>query len=345
MKIDGALIGSDWTRAGEQAALLEAQGFAGAWSFEGQHDPFVPLVLAAERTETIELGTAIAVAFARNPMTTAYLAQDLQTLAKGRFILGLGTQIRPHIEKRFSQPWSKPVERMREFVGALRAIFRAWADGSRLDFRGEFYTHTLMTPMFSPPLPFGSPPVFLAGFGPRMVEMVGEVADGFLVHPFHSRPFLEAETLPALSRGLGRAGREPDARGGREPDARGAFTISCQTIVALGSNDAEIERARHKARGQISFYGSTPAYKGVLEHHGREELQPELNRLSKQGKWLDMIGLIDDALFDQIAVSGTPAEVAAKLRARNGFADRTTLMLYNETLPEAVVDVVRELAG
>jgi probable F420-dependent oxidoreductase len=334
MKLDGALIGGDWTRAGEEAALLEAQGFAGAWSFEGQHDPFVPLVLAAERTETIELGTAIAVAFARNPMTTAYLAQDLQTLAKGRFILGLGTQIRPHIEKRFSQPWSRPVARMREFVGALRAIFRAWSDGSRLDFRGEFYTHTLMTPMFSPPLPFGSPPIFLAGVGARMVEMVGEVADGFLVHPFHSHPFLEAETLPALSRGLARTGRERDA-----------FTISCQTIVALGSNDAEIERARQKARGQISFYGSTPAYKGVLEHHGRPELQPELNRLSKQGKWLDMMGLVDDALFDQIAVSGTPAQVARKLRARNGFADRTTLMLYNETLPEAVVDVVRELAA
>jgi probable F420-dependent oxidoreductase len=333
MKIDGALIGSDWTRAGEEAALFEAQGFAGVWSFEGQHDPFIPLVLAAERTETIELGTAIAVAFARNPMTTAYLAQDLQALAKGRFILGLGTQIRPHIEKRFSQPWSKPVERMREFVGALRAIWRAWADGSRLDFRGEFYTHTLMTPMFSPPLPFGSPPIFLAGVGARMVEMVGEAADGFLVHPFHSRAFLEAETLPALRRGLLRAGRE-----------RRDFTVSCQTIVALGANDAEIERARQKARGQISFYGSTPAYKGVLEQHGRAELQPELNRLSKQGKWLEMLGLIDDALFDQIAVSGTPGEVAAKLRARNGFADRTTLMLYNESLPEAVVDVVRELA-
>jgi probable F420-dependent oxidoreductase len=334
MKIDGALIGGDWTRAGEEAALLEAQGFAGAWSFEGQHDPFIPLVLAAERTETIELGTAIAVAFARNPMTTAYLAQDLQALAKGRFILGLGTQIRPHVEKRFSQPWSKPVERMREFVGALRAIWRAWADGSRLDFRGEFYTHTLMTPMFSPPLPFGSPPIFLAGVGARMVEMVGEAADGFFVHPFHSRAFLDAETLPALSRGLARAGRE-----------RRAFTISCQTIVALGSNDAEIARARQKARGQISFYGSTPAYKGVLEHHGRPELQPELNRLSKQGKWLDMLGLVDDALFDQLAVSGTPAEAAAKLRARNAFADRTTLMLYNETHPEAVVDVVRELAS
>ena len=334
MKLDGALTGRDWTRAGEEAALLEAQGFAGAWSFEGQHDPFVPLVLAAERTETLTLGTAIAVAFARNPMTTAYLAQDLQTLSRGRFVLGLGTQIRPHIEKRYSQPWSRPVERMREFVLALRAIWRAWEGGGRLEFRGEFYTHTLMTPMFSPPVPYGSPPIFLAGFGPRMVEMVGESADGFFVHPFHSRSFLEAETLPALRRGLERGGR-----------ARKDFTISCQTIVALGGNDAEIQAARQKARGQISFYGSTPAYKGVLEHHGHPELQPELNRLSKQGRWSDMLGRIDDALFDQIAVSGTPARVAAALRERNRFADRTTLMLYNESAPEAVVDLVRELAA
>ncbi len=335
MKIDGALIGADWTRSGEEAALLEAQGFAGAWSFEGQHDPFIPLVLAAERTESIELGTAIAVAFARNPMTTAYLAQDIQALSKGRFILGLGTQIKPHIEKRFSQPWSKPVERMREFVLALRAIWSAWAEGTRLEFRGEFYTHTLMTPMFVPPLPFGSPPIFLAGVGARMVEMVGEVADGFFVHPFHSKAFLEAETLPALRRGLSKAAGRTEA----------SLTVSCQTIVALGSNDAEVETARQKARGQISFYGSTPAYKGVLEHHGHPELQPELNRLSKQGKWRDMMGLIDDALFDELAVSGTPTQVAARLRTRNGFADRTTLMLYNETQREAVVDIVRELAA
>ena len=334
MKFDAALIGGDWTKAGEEAARLEAQGFAGAWSFEGQHDPFVPLVLAAGRTGSITLGTATAVAFARNPMTTAYLAQDLQALSRGRFVLGLGTQVRPHIEKRYSQPWSRPVERMREFVLALRAIWKGWESGTRLEFRGEFYTHTLMTPMFSPPIPYGSPPIFLAGVGPRMVEMVGEVADGFFVHPFHSRAFMDADTLPALGRGLARAGR-----------ARKALTISCQTIVALGGNAAEIEAARRKARGQISFYGSTPAYKGVLEHHGYPALQPELNRLSKQGKWLDMIGRIDDALFDEIAVSGTPAQVAAELRTRNDFADRTTLMLYNETGPEAVDDLLRELAA
>jgi probable F420-dependent oxidoreductase len=335
MKTDAGLMTTDLARCGEEAARLEARGFAGAWSFEGTHDPFVSLVPAALATTRLQLGTAIAVAFARNPMTCAYLAQDLQTLAKGRFILGLGTQVRPHIERRYSQPWSRPAARMREFVLALRAIWRSWSTGERLDFRGEFYTHTLMTPMFSPGRnAFGDPPIYVAGVGPKMVEVAGEVADGFIVHPFHSRAFLEHETLPALARGL--------AAGGR---SRKECAISCQTIVALGGNDAGIERARQQARGQISFYGSTPAYKGLLEHHGRPDLQPELNAMSKQGRWAEMTQRIDDALFDEIAVSGTPAEVARKLRARNDFADRTTLMLYDQAGPGGVDDLLRDLAG
>ena len=188
---------------------------------------------------------------------------------------------------------------MREFVRALRAIFRAWGDGSRLDFRGEFYTHTLMTPMFSPPLPYGSPPIYLAGVGARMVEMVGEVADGFFVHPFHSRAYLRGGDAARAERAAS------SAAAARARTSRSRARPSC----ALGSNDAEIEAARRKARGQISFYGSTPAYKGVLEHHGYPALQPELNGLSKQGQWLEMMGRIDDALFDHIAVSGTPAQV------------------------------------
>jgi probable F420-dependent oxidoreductase len=305
MKIDGALIGADWTRAGEEAALLEAQGFAGAWSFEGQHDPFIPLVLAAERTESITLGTAIAVAFARNPMTTAYLAQDLQTLSRGRFVLGLGTQIRPHIEKRYSQPWSRPVERMREFVLALRAIWRGWESGSRLEFRGEFYTHTLMTPMFSPPIPYGSPPIYLAGVGPRMVEMVGEVADGFFVHPFNTRESVRDVTLPALERGLALAGRR-----------RADLEISHQLLIVTGANDAELERARGAVRSQIAFYGSTPAYRGVLELHGWGALQDELNLLAKRGRWAEMGGLVDDEMLRAFAVVGPWDEALRGLRAR-----------------------------
>jgi probable F420-dependent oxidoreductase len=335
MKIEMGLLIEDVTRAGEAARAIEAQGFDGAFSFEGPHDPFFPLVLAARETQRIELGTAIAVAFARNPMICAQLAQDLQRIAGGRFWLGLGSQIRPHIERRFSQPWSKPAARMREFVQAIRAIWRSWSSGERLDFRGEFYTHTLMTPLFNPgPNPHGDPPIFLAAVGRRMVEVSGEVADGLLVHPFHTRDFVLSQTLPALEKGL--------AAGGRD---RSDFEISVQTIVMLGSNDEEIERARNKARAQISFYGSTPAYRVVLDQHGWGELQPELNRMSKQGQWAEMMGLVSDELLDAIGVSGTPAGLGAALRERNRFAQRTSLLLYNETDPEAVVDLVRAVRG
>jgi probable F420-dependent oxidoreductase len=333
VKIDAGLMSPDLNAAGAAAARLEAQGFGAAWSFESAHDAFIPLVLAAQTTRHIELGTAVAIAFARNPMNVAQLAFDVQTIARGRFILGLGTQIQPHIEKRFSMPWSEPAKRLREFVLAIRAIWRAWETGERLSFRGDFYTHTLMTPFFSPGSnPFGAPPIFLAGVGPKMVEVVGEVADGFLVHPLHSPSFLAAVTLPALERGLAASGR-----------SRKDIAISCQTIVAMGNTQAQIETARQKARGQISFYGSTPAYRGVLEHLGYGALHPELNRLSKTGAWGEMMKRIDESLFDHIAVSGTPAEVGAKLRARNaGFAARTTLMLYDETGDaEAVREVIR----
>jgi probable F420-dependent oxidoreductase len=332
MKIDAGLMSPDLSATGVAAARLEAQGFGAAWSFESAHDAFIPLVLAAQATQRIELGTAVAIAFARNPMNVAQLAWDVQTLARGRLILGLGTQIQPHIEKRFSMPWSRPAERLREFVLALRAIWHSWETGERLSFRGEFYTHTLMTPFFNPgPNKFGPPPIYLAGVGPKMVEVVGEVGDGFLVHPLHSPSFLDAMTLPTLDRGLAKNGR-----------TRKDIAISCQTIVAMGGTPAQIESARQKARGQISFYGSTPAYRGVLEHHGYGALHPELNRLSKTGAWGEMMKRIDDTLFDHIAVSGTPAEVGAKLRARNaGFAARTTLMLYDETGDaEAVREVI-----
>lgn len=334
MKIDGALFAS-LQDAEAAAAQMEQDGFAAAWSFEGPHDPFLPLALAARSTRKLQLGSAIAVAFARNPMLCAHIAWDLQALSRGRFILGLGTQIKAHITRRFGQPWSAPAARMEEFVRAIRAVWHTWNTGERLAFQGEFYTHTLMTPAFNPGKnPYGDPPIFTAGVGPRLVEAAGAVADGFFVHPFHSPEFLQAETLPALARGLARAGR-----------ARERFCVSCQTIVALGANDEQVESARNKARGQLAFYASTPAYRGVLDHHDRGALQAELNRMSKAGAWQEMGGKIDDALFDVLAVSGTPPEVAEKLRRRNdGFADRTTLMLYNETGDAgAVRDVIGAL--
>jgi probable F420-dependent oxidoreductase len=329
MKIDIGLT-ADLGDTAAAARAIEAQGFDGLQSFEGPHDPFLPLAVAAEHTRRVALTTAIAVAFARNPMVCAYTANDLQLLSGGRFTLGLGTQIRPHIERRFGERWSKPNARMREYVGALRAIWRSWASGERLDVRGEFYTHTLMTPFLSPgPNPYGAPRVALAGFGPTMVSVAGEVADGWIVHPLNSPSYVRAVGLPALATGL--------AGGGRR---REDFEICCQTIAMIGGTDEEIARARVKAKGQLAFYGSTPAYKILLDHHGWGDLQPQLNRMSKQGQWAEMIQLVSDDMLDTVGVSGTPAAVGRALRRRNAFADRTSVVLYNEAAPEAVADVV-----
>ena len=243
MKIDGALLPFDITRTGPDARALEAQGFDGLLVFEGTHDPFVTLAVAAGHTTRVELSTAVAIAFARNPMTCAYLANDLQLLSHGRFVLGLGTQVRAHIERRFGQPWSRPNARMRDFVRALRAIWHTWETGERLDVRGDFYNHTLMPPFFSPgPNPYGWPRVELAGFGPSMIAVAGEAADGWIVHPLNSPDYVRAVGLPALDRGLARSGR-----------TREQVQIACQTIVMFGSNDAELAAARAKAKAQIAF--------------------------------------------------------------------------------------------
>ncbi|RIL04465.1 MAG: LLM class F420-dependent oxidoreductase [Proteobacteria bacterium] len=334
MKVDGAILVDDPRDAGPLARRLEAAGYDGAFTFEGRHDPFLPLAVAAEHTERMELATAIAVAFARGPMTLAQLGYDLQLHSRGRFVLGLGSQIRAHVERRFGAPWSRPAARMREAVQAIRAIWRSWHEGAPLDFRGEFFRHTLMTPVFDPgPNPFGLPPIFVAGVGPKMTEVAGEVADGYFVHPFHTPASVERVTLPALRRGFDRAGRSADG-----------FTVSCQLIVATGDGDEAIERARQGAKAQISFYASTPAYRPVLDCHGRGELQEELNALSKRGAWLEMVGRVDDALLDEVAVVGHRREIAAKIASRcEGFADRVSLVAPFAPDPDLWADVVREL--
>ena len=325
------MMPADYTESGASARKLEELGFDCAISFEGPHDPFFALVLAARETSRIELATGVAIAFARNPMLCAQIANDLQLISEGRFILGLGTQIRPHIEKRFSQTWSRPAARMREFVQAIRAIWACWNDGERLDFRGEFYTHTLMTPVFNPgENPHGTPRIFLAGVGPRMVEVAGEVADGFIAHPLNSRDFALKRLVPTLTRGF--------AAGGRK---RENFEIAVQTITVVGDSDEQIEAGRQQAKAQISFYGSTPAYKVALDHHGWGDLQPRLNRMSKQGKWLEMVGEIGDEIIDAFCVCGSPSEIGPLVKARNDFADRTTLTIYNQAGPDALEDVVR----
>lgn len=329
MKLELGLLTRDPAAAGQRAAEIEALGFDGTFSFEGPHGPFQPLVLAAAATERLELSTAIAVAFARSPMVMAQEAQDLQRISAGRFRLGLGSQIKAHIERRFDMPWSKPAARMREYVQAIRAIWASWSTGEPLDFQGEFWAFDLMPPFFNPgPNPFGDPLVAVAGVGERMVTVAGEVADELPVHPFHTTSFLEDVTLPAFERGLAGSGRTRDD-----------VTITCQTMLMVGRDEQQLEAARDKCRAQLAFYGSTPAYRVVLDHHGYGDLQPELRELTRQNRWRDMPALIDEELVDLVGLSGTPSEVGRALVERNRqFADRTALVLYNEAgdgaLPE-----------
>jgi probable F420-dependent oxidoreductase len=319
---------------GARARALEEFGYDGLMTAETAHDPFLPLAVAAEHTSTIELATGIAVAFARTPMITAYTANDLQRASGGRFILGLGSQIKPHIEKRFSMPWSHPAARMREYILAMRAIWAAWNDGTKLDFRGDFYQHTLMTPFFAPaPNPHGAPKVFLAAVGERMTEVAGEVADGVIVHGFTTERYVKEVTLPAIERGLAKAGR-----------ARGSFEISGPLFVVTGRDDAELERAAKGTRQQIAFYGSTPAYRGVLELHGWGDLQTELNTLSKRGEWVEMGDLIDDEILRTFAVVAEPEQVGAELRKRyGGVVDRCSFYAPYETDADRWAAVLEDL--
>ncbi len=313
---------------------LERAGYDGAFSFEAKHDPFLPLAVAAEHTTRLTLGTAVAIAFARNPMNLANLGYGLQSLSGGRFLLGLGTQVRPHIERRFSATWSHPARRMRELVQAIRAIWATWEGQGPLNFAGDFYTHTIMIPAFDPgPNPFGPPPIYLGGVGPRMIEVAGEVADGFIAHPFATRRSLQEHVFPALERGLARAGR-----------SRRDLQVICATIVVTAEDEGELARVRRAVKKQLAFYGSTPAYKPTLDCHGYGDLHPELNRLSKAGRWDDMTDCIDDALLDAIAVVRPRAEVAAALVERLGdLADGVSLTNNRAPDPTHWADVVAGL--
>ena len=308
MKIDAALAAPALVEIPAVATAIEAAGYDGALTFEGPHDPFFPLLLAAEHTERIDLMTAVAIAFARNPMTLAQVAYDLQLASRGRFVLGLGSQIRPHIEQRFSMPWSQPAARMRELVLAVRAIWACWHEGVPLDFHGEFYRHTLMTPMFDPgPNPFGLPRVFLAGVGPRMVEVAGEVGDGFLVHPFTTERYLREAILPGLAAGAARSGR-----------ALAEVEIGFPVLVATGATEADRVAAEDLVRAQLGFYGSTPAYRPVLDLHGWGDLQPELRRLTKEGRWAEIAAAVPAEVVEAFAVTGPPDSIGPQVLARCG---------------------------
>jgi probable F420-dependent oxidoreductase len=329
LKLDTLLL-AEPAEASERASALADLGVDGLFTFEGVGDVFTPLVLAAAATD-LDLYSNVAIAFPRSPMTTAYTAWDLQKLAGGRFALGLGTQVRANIEKRYSAPWTDPVGRMREFVLALRAIFACWEHGERLDFRGDYYTHTLMQPTFNPgPVTGGPPPILLGALGPRMTAMAAEVADGVLLHPFTTEDFVRGHSAPRIDDGLRAAGRE-----------RHDFTVVCEAIVCAGRDERELAEAEAGTRALLAFYGSTPAYRPPMDLHGWGDRQPELNRLSKQGGWDDMGGLVDDEMLATLAVHGHPRDVGRQLAERfAGVADRVGFYLPYAADPSLVGEVV-----
>jgi len=313
--------------AGQLFSELEAAGYDGAFTYETSHDPFLPLVAAAERTTTLRLGTGVAIAFARTPMVLAMVGRDLQDASRGRFTLGLGSQIRPHITRRYSMPWSRPAARMRELVLAIRAIWDAWDGTAPLDFRGEFYTHTLMTPVFNPgPHQFGRARLHVAGVGPKMVAVAGGVGDGLVTHPFATRQSLEQLVLPAL---------------GHTPPG---FELVVVCMVATGATGADLDASVEAARGQLAFYGSTPAYAPVLDLLGRGDLHQRLNALSKEGRWDDMTALVPDDVVESIAVVGRRDEIAGLVLERvSGIADAVSIECTRRPDPTHFADVVADL--
>ncbi|HKP42139.1 LLM class F420-dependent oxidoreductase [Mycobacterium sp.] len=342
MKVDGNIGGAidgtggaDLAVLADQICTAEAIGYDGVWSTEVSRDPFLPLLLAADRSDVLQLGTAVAVAFARSPMTMAVVANDLNTFSRGRFTLGLGSQIEAHITRRFSMQWSPPADRMREYIQALQAIWSSWQSGEALDFRGLHYQHTLMTPMFRPePNPYGPPRVMLAAVGPKMTRVAAESADGVLVHGFTTARYLRTVTMPIVEAGLSASGR-----------TRADFTMSYPGLVATGIDDQEHTEAVRRVREQIAFYGATPAYRPVLDLHGWGELHSELHRLSKRGDWATMRELIDDEILHAFAVVGEPKDIGAALVTRfGGLVDRFTLYTpypLDDTTRAAVVEGIK----
>lgn len=309
MRLDASLgFATPLAEVAAVARRAEEEGLAGVWTAETSHDPFLPLALAAESTERLELGTAIAVAFARSPLVVASTAWDLARLSNGRLILGLGSQVRAHVERRFGMPWSgRPVAQMREYLTVLHAAWDAWQRGTRPAFRGEFYRFTLMSPFFNPgPIDHPAVPIYLAGVGAGMTRLAGEVADGLIVHPLHSRPYLADIVLPAVHAGAAAAGRDP-----------GSVTVAASVIMA--TTDAEVAAAR----SSIGFYASTPTYRSVLDHHGWADVADALAGHARHGRWDEMALLVTDDMLDAFAVVASPAELRSSLERRaEGLIDR-----------------------
>lgn len=313
MKLDTTLAGSTFTEAAAYARAAEEMGFDALWTAEAQHEPFMPLAVAATATKKIKLGTAIAVAFPRSPIIFAHAAWDLQANSNGRFILGLGTQVKGHNERRFSVKWEAPGRKLREVILALRAIWDCWQNGTPLNFTGEFYNFTLMTPFFSPgSIEHPKIPIYIAGVNPYMCRLAGELCEGFHAHPFHSTKYLKETVIPNIEKGAAKAGR-----------SRKDVEISASAFVVMGDSQKEIEAIKDRARMQIAFYASTRTYKPVLDAHGWGETCLRLNEKAAKGDWDGMAKEITDEMLEEFAVTGSPEEIPAKLKAKyDGLLDR-----------------------
>jgi probable F420-dependent oxidoreductase len=320
VKLDAGLgtEGNYLRKAGESARAADALGFAGLWTSETKHDAFLPLAIAANETQRIQLGTSIAVAFSRSPMEVAQTAWDLQDLSDGRLILGLGTQVKAHIKRRFSMPWDRPVSRLREYIMALRAIWDSFQSAGSLSFEGDFYSHTLMTPFFNPgPIENPEIPIHIAGVNTRLAALAGALCDGFHVHPFHSPEYVRRTVKPAIAEGASKGGRDPEQ-----------VELATSVFVVTGEGEEEIEERREKMRAQISFYASTPTYRTVLEAHGWEDVGEQLGKLARDKKWNEMPGLITDEMLGTFAVEAAPYELGSALRERyTGLIDRISLYI------------------
>lgn len=313
MKLDTGLLVAALQDVPAAAKAAEDMGFDALWTAETSHDPFLPLVLAAEHTKRIKLGTSIAVAFPRSPMVLAEIGWDLQLQSGGRFILGLGTQVRAHNERRFGVKWEQPGPKLREMIEMIHAIWDCWQNGTRPNFHGRFYTFTLMTPFFNAgPIPYPRPPIYIAGVNEYICRLAGELCEGLHAHPFHSLKYFDEVVLPNLRKGLEKAGRK-----------RSDFAISTTAFVITGNNDDEIEAAKAPVRQQIAFYASTPAYIGVLDAHGWGEVGRRLTDMSKRGEWAAMANEITDEMLEVYAVTGTYDEIAEKVKKKyEGYIDR-----------------------
>ncbi len=320
MKLDAGLAveGKHLPTIDEVGRAAESLGFAGLWTSETKHDSFLPLAVAANSTRVLDLGTSISIAFSRSPMTTAQIAWDLQDLSGGRFILGLGTQVKAHIERRFSMPWGRPAARLKDYILALRAIWQSFQREDSLEYEGEFYRHTLMTPFFNPgPIEHPEIPIYIAGVNTRLAKLAGELCDGFHVHPFHTPEYVRQTVKPAIKEGAEKENRNPK-------DVKLATSV----FVITGETEEEVEEQREKIRAQAAFYASTPSYRIVLEAHGWEDTGEELGRFARDKKWDEMPGLITDEMLRTFAVEAAPYEVGPALKERyEGLIDRITLYL------------------